>query len=229
MTAVMIGVDPHKGSHTAVVIGPAEEPLGELRVRASAGQAEKLVAWAADWPERTWAVEWPFAGLGRLLARAARRRRRAGPGRSAEAGVAGAAAAGWRHNKSLGFGGVRFPRNVGSRAWLGRSRAGVRRWVCCPCAGAGAVTGFRVPEDAPECPGQLVCVARGSAAGHDRGVLPVTPFSLWCLVPGNKSGAGGDHAGWVLSLRARRSDSVFPAPLPGQLPAGSRSREARRR
>ena len=36
MTAVMIGVDPHKGSHTAVVIGPAEEPLGELRVRASA-------------------------------------------------------------------------------------------------------------------------------------------------------------------------------------------------
>ena len=67
MAAVMIGVDPHKGSHTAVVIGPAEEPLGEVRVRASAGQAEKLVAWAADWPERTWAVE-GAAGLGRLLA-----------------------------------------------------------------------------------------------------------------------------------------------------------------
>ena len=32
MAAVMIGVDPHKGSHTAVEIGPAEEPLGELRV-----------------------------------------------------------------------------------------------------------------------------------------------------------------------------------------------------
>src|SRR5215467_15395565 len=67
MTAVMIGVDPHKATHTAVVIGPAEEPLGELRVRASAGQAEELVAWAADWPERTWAVE-GAAGLGRLLA-----------------------------------------------------------------------------------------------------------------------------------------------------------------
>ena len=67
MTAVMIGVDPHKATHTAVVIGPAEEPLGEVRVRASAGQAEKLVAWAADWPERTWAVE-GAAGLGRLLA-----------------------------------------------------------------------------------------------------------------------------------------------------------------
>ena len=67
MTAVMIGVDPHKATHTAVVIGPAEEPLGELRIRASAGQAEKLVAWADGWPERTWAVE-GAAGLGRLLA-----------------------------------------------------------------------------------------------------------------------------------------------------------------
>jgi transposase len=68
MAAVMIGVDPHKGSHTAVVISPAEEPLGELRVRASAGQAGKLIGWAAAWPERTWAAG-GAAGLGRLLAR----------------------------------------------------------------------------------------------------------------------------------------------------------------
>ena len=50
MAAVMIGVDPHKGSHTAVVISPAEEPLGELRVRASAGQWRDVidhVAWTA--------------------------------------------------------------------------------------------------------------------------------------------------------------------------------------
>jgi hypothetical protein len=47
MTAVMIGVDPHKGSHTAVAIGAGEEPLGKLRAHASAGQAGKLVAWAA--------------------------------------------------------------------------------------------------------------------------------------------------------------------------------------
>ena len=67
MAAVMIGVDPHKGSHTAVVISPAEEQLGELRVRACAGQAEELVAWAAAWPERTWAVE-GAGGLGHLLA-----------------------------------------------------------------------------------------------------------------------------------------------------------------
>jgi transposase len=50
-----------------VAIGSAEEPLGELRVRASAAQAGQLVAWAADWPERTWAVE-GAGGLGHLLA-----------------------------------------------------------------------------------------------------------------------------------------------------------------
>ena len=67
MAAVMIGVDPHKGSHTAVAIDAAEAPLGEVRVRASAAQAEQLVAWAAAWPERTWAVE-GAGGLGSLLA-----------------------------------------------------------------------------------------------------------------------------------------------------------------
>src|SRR6266550_6132360 len=34
MRAVMIGIDPHKGSHTAVAISAAEEPLGEQRVAA---------------------------------------------------------------------------------------------------------------------------------------------------------------------------------------------------
>jgi len=66
MATVVIGVDPHKGSHTAVAIGAAEEPLGELRVRASAAQAQRLLAWAVAWPERTWAVE-GAAGLGHLL------------------------------------------------------------------------------------------------------------------------------------------------------------------
>jgi transposase len=67
VAAVMIGVDPHKGSHTAVVIGAAEQPLAELRVGASQAQADELLAWAAAWPERTWAVE-GARGLGRLLA-----------------------------------------------------------------------------------------------------------------------------------------------------------------
>jgi transposase len=65
--AVMIGIDPHKGSHTAVAVGAAEEPLATLRVRACPDQAGTLVAWAAAWPERTWAVE-GARGLGGLLA-----------------------------------------------------------------------------------------------------------------------------------------------------------------
>ena len=62
----MIGVDPHKGSHTAVAIGAAEEPLGQVRVRASAAQAQRLLAWAAAWPQRTWAAG-GRRGLGHLL------------------------------------------------------------------------------------------------------------------------------------------------------------------
>src|SRR5256885_16432671 len=67
MAVVMIGVDPHKGSHTAVAINAAEGPLGQLRVRAPAVQAERLLAWAQAWPERTWAGE-GAGGLGHLLA-----------------------------------------------------------------------------------------------------------------------------------------------------------------
>jgi transposase len=64
---VMIGVDPHKGSHTALAIDDAEVALGELRVRAGAGQVERLLTWAAPYRERTWAVE-GAGGLGYLLA-----------------------------------------------------------------------------------------------------------------------------------------------------------------
>jgi transposase len=68
MAVVMIGVDPHRASHTAAAIGPAEELLGQVRIQASESQAEQLISWAADWPERVWAVE-GAAGLGSLLAR----------------------------------------------------------------------------------------------------------------------------------------------------------------
>jgi transposase len=67
VAVVMIGVDPHKGSHTAVALGVDEAPLGQVRVRASAAQAQRLLAWAQAWPERTWAVE-GAGGLGHLLA-----------------------------------------------------------------------------------------------------------------------------------------------------------------
>ena len=74
MAAVMIGVDPHKASHTAVAISAAEEPLGELRVRACAG--------AGGTP----------AGMGGGLAAAdlgGRGRRRPGPSAGPAAAVRG--------------------------------------------------------------------------------------------------------------------------------------------
>src|SRR5437762_9546355 len=67
MAVLMIGIDPHKASHTAVAINAAEQSLGQLRVRASAVQAERLLGWAQAWPERAWAVE-GAGGIGHLLA-----------------------------------------------------------------------------------------------------------------------------------------------------------------
>ena len=64
---VMIGVDPHKGSHTVVAVDRSERNLAELRVRSGPAQVVKLLAWAEDFPERSWAVE-NATGLGYLLA-----------------------------------------------------------------------------------------------------------------------------------------------------------------
>jgi transposase len=67
VAGVMIGIDPHKGSHTAFAIDVRERQLGQVRVRASARQAEVLLQWAARWPTRSWAIE-GARGLGYLLA-----------------------------------------------------------------------------------------------------------------------------------------------------------------
>jgi transposase len=64
---VMIGVDPHKGSHTAFALDASETKLGQVRVRAAVGQVEGLLEWAGRWPERRWAIE-GATGLGHLLA-----------------------------------------------------------------------------------------------------------------------------------------------------------------
>ncbi len=64
---VMIGVDPHKGSHTAVAIDQDEARLAKMRVRATRRQVEQLLEWAARFDERTWAIE-SAGGLGYLLA-----------------------------------------------------------------------------------------------------------------------------------------------------------------
>jgi transposase len=65
--AVMIGIDPHKGSHTAVALDEREVSLGELRVRSASNQVEQLITWATPLGERTWAIE-GAGGLGYLLA-----------------------------------------------------------------------------------------------------------------------------------------------------------------
>lgn len=57
MTDVIIGIDPHKGSHTAVALDRAEKKLGQLRLRAAPGQVDQLRRWASAWPDRMWAVE----------------------------------------------------------------------------------------------------------------------------------------------------------------------------
>ena len=67
MAGVIIGVDPHKGSHTAVALDGAEKSLGQLRVKATPGQVDQLLRWSASWPDRTWAIE-GARGLGQLLA-----------------------------------------------------------------------------------------------------------------------------------------------------------------
>jgi len=66
VTGVVIGIDPHKGSHTAVVLDAAENVLGQVRVKARADQVPHLRRWAQAWPDRVWAIE-GARGLGQLL------------------------------------------------------------------------------------------------------------------------------------------------------------------
>ena len=63
---VTIGIDPHKGSHTAVALDGREDVLGQLRLRSGPDQLARLAEWANAWPDRTWAVE-NASGLGYLL------------------------------------------------------------------------------------------------------------------------------------------------------------------
>lgn len=64
---VLIGVDPHKASHTAVVIDRDENELARFTVRADRGQVGELLAFAAPFTDRRWAIE-SAGGLGFLLA-----------------------------------------------------------------------------------------------------------------------------------------------------------------
>src|SRR6266540_4481292 len=64
---VIIGIDPHKATHTAVAIDRDEQAIARLEVRADRAQTQRLLAWAAPLgDQRTWAIE-SAGGLGKLL------------------------------------------------------------------------------------------------------------------------------------------------------------------
>ena len=64
---VIIGVDPHKASHTAVAIASDETELASKKVRACRSQVDQLLCWAEPYPARLWAIE-GAEGMGYLLA-----------------------------------------------------------------------------------------------------------------------------------------------------------------
>ncbi|GAB3390440.1 MULTISPECIES: IS110 family RNA-guided transposase [Amycolatopsis] len=65
---VVIGVDPHKSSHTASALDPqTHRPLETVRIDAALPEYRRLLAWAKQFSERRWAVE-NARGLGRHLA-----------------------------------------------------------------------------------------------------------------------------------------------------------------
>jgi Transposase len=69
LAMIMIGIDPHKRTHTAVAIDTAERVLDERLVRATSKQVPELLEWVKrlDAGDRIWAIE-SAGGLGYLLA-----------------------------------------------------------------------------------------------------------------------------------------------------------------
>lgn len=65
---MIIGVDPHKSSHTATAVDPATNmPVASIRIEASLASYRQLLRWAAPFTDRRWAIE-NARGLGRHLA-----------------------------------------------------------------------------------------------------------------------------------------------------------------
>ena len=65
---MIIGIDPHKMSHTANAVDPAtNSTVASLRIDASLAGYRQLLRWARQFPDRRWAVE-NARGLGRHLA-----------------------------------------------------------------------------------------------------------------------------------------------------------------
>jgi hypothetical protein len=63
---VVIAVDPHKASWTAVVVGGGLAGMAALRVEVGRGGYRQLRRFAAGWPQAIWAIE-GATGLGAPL------------------------------------------------------------------------------------------------------------------------------------------------------------------
>ncbi|MGO4202084.1 IS110 family transposase [Rhodococcus sp. TAF43] len=64
---IVIGIDPHKSTHTATAVDSAtNRDLGSLRIRSSFDDYAQLMTWSKQWPDRIWAVE-NASGLGHHL------------------------------------------------------------------------------------------------------------------------------------------------------------------
>jgi transposase len=68
---VLIGIDPHKATHSAVVVDEAEHELAPIKVRADKCQVAALLEFADSHRPRRWAIE--SAGGARVPARPAAR------------------------------------------------------------------------------------------------------------------------------------------------------------
>jgi transposase len=65
---MLIGVDPHKSSHTATAVEPASNrQVATMRIEATVADYRRMLKWAGRWPARRWAIE-NAEGLGRHLA-----------------------------------------------------------------------------------------------------------------------------------------------------------------
>jgi len=65
---MLIGIDPHKSTHTATAVEPVtNQQVASVRIEATLGEYRRMLTWAARWPQRRWAIE-NAEGLGRHLA-----------------------------------------------------------------------------------------------------------------------------------------------------------------
>jgi transposase len=62
-----IGIDPHRGSHTVVVLDERDDVVDEVCVTADRRQRDRLLEWSARFEPRVWAIE-GASGTGALLA-----------------------------------------------------------------------------------------------------------------------------------------------------------------